>query len=79
MQMVLKQGIIIAVMGAVSGLVAAASLTRLLTFLLFGVSSMDFLTYVLAGTSIAAVSLLATYIPARRAAAVNPIEALRYD
>jgi predicted permease len=78
-RMVLKQGAMIAAIGTVSGLVSAASLTTFLTSLLFGVSSTDLLTYILAGAGVAAVSLLATFIPARRAAAVNPIEALHCE
>jgi ABC-type antimicrobial peptide transport system permease subunit len=78
-RMVMRQGGLIAALGTVSGLVAAAGLTRYLTSLLFGVSSMDLLTYLFAGAGVVAVSLLATFIPARKAAAVSPIETLRCD
>ncbi len=77
--MILKQGLTIAAIGAVSGLAAASGLTHLLSSLLFGVSATDLLTYVLTGTGVSVVSLLATYIPARRAAAVNPLEALHSE
>jgi ABC-type antimicrobial peptide transport system permease subunit len=78
-RMVLTQGGIVAAIGVVSGLAAAFALTRLMSSLLFGVSSADPLTYLIAAIGVAAISLLATYIPARRAATVDPVEALHWE
>jgi putative ABC transport system permease protein len=54
-------------------------LTRLLSVLFFGVGPMDAPTYALVSTGLGAVALLATYLPARRAARVDPVVALRSD
>jgi putative ABC transport system permease protein len=77
--MVLQQGGIVAAIGVVSGLAAAFGFTRLMSSLLLGVSSADPLTYLIAATGVAAISLLATYVPARRAAKVDPVEALHWE
>jgi ABC-type antimicrobial peptide transport system permease subunit len=73
------QGLRLAAIGIVVGLAAAAALTRLMTSLLFDVSAADPLTY--AGVSLVLLSaaLLASYVPALRAATVNPVEALRAE
>ncbi len=77
--MVLRQGLVLAVIGVALGLAAAYGLTRLMTGLLFGVSPLDPLTYVMVAVSLTAVALLASYLPARRAAWVDPMEALRAE
>jgi putative ABC transport system permease protein len=77
--MVLRQAGLVAALGIVSGLVAAIGLTRLMSSLLYGVSAADPVTYLLAATGVAAVALLASYVPARRAAGVDPVEALRWE
>jgi predicted permease len=77
--MVLKQGLLLAVIGVALGLVAAYGLTRLITGLLFGVSALDPITYAIVSGFLAAVALLASYLPARRASRVDPIEALRVE
>jgi putative ABC transport system permease protein len=61
------------------GIGAALGVTRLMSSLLFGVSTTDVVTYVTVSASLGGVALLATYIPARRAARVDPISALRWD
>jgi predicted permease len=78
-RMVLTQGSIVAAIGVFSGLAAAFGLTRLMASLLYGVSPVDPATYLMAAIGVAAVSLLATYVPARRAATVDPVEALRWE
>jgi putative ABC transport system permease protein len=65
--------------GLVLGIIASLGLTRLITGMLFGVSATDPLTFVLVSLGLAAVALLANYFPARRAAKVDPMVALRYE
>ncbi len=65
------------VLGAVVGVVAAAALARLMAALLFGVSPFDVLSFTAAPLALTLVAVVATYIPARRATRVDPVEALR--
>jgi predicted permease len=65
--------------GVALGVLAAVGLTRLMSSLLFGVSPMDPITYAAVSVALGAVALLATYLPARRAARIDPIVALRSD
>jgi ABC-type antimicrobial peptide transport system permease subunit len=78
-QMVLKQGLVLAGIGVVIGLGAAYGLTRLMTALLYGVSPADPLTYGVVAVVLIGIALLASYLPARRAASVDPMEALRAE
>ena len=78
-RMVLKQALMLAAGGVVIGLVGAAGLTRLMSSLLFGVSSMDPVTFGSVALGLSAVALLASYLPARRAAKVDPVVALRFE
>jgi putative ABC transport system permease protein len=75
--MVLRQGLGVALTGIVAGIVGAAGLTRLLSSMLFGVKALDPVTFMLAAMLFLMVALAASYIPARRAAAVEPMAALR--
>jgi putative ABC transport system permease protein len=77
--LVLKQGMLLAVIGAVLGVVVALPVTRLASTLLYGVSPTDPLTYISITLLLMAVALLACYIPARRATRVDPLVALRYE
>jgi putative ABC transport system permease protein len=63
----------------VIGLLGALALTQLLSTLLFGVSARDPMTIAAVGLLLAAVALVATYLPARRAARVDPMICLRYE
>jgi putative ABC transport system permease protein len=78
-QMVVKQGAAIAVIGVVVGVGAALWLTRLMTVLLYEVRPWDPATFVLVSLALLSAALAACWIPARRAARVNPVEALRYE
>jgi len=77
--MFVRQGLLMAATGSVCGLIMAVAATRLLKSLLFHVSSMDPLTYGCACFALCAAAVLASYIPARRTAAINPVEALRSE
>ena len=77
--MVLRQGGGVVVVGVLIGLVGAFSLTRVMEAVVFGVSPTDPATYIASSIGLLVIALLATYLPARRAAEVNPVEALRAD
>ena len=77
--MVMRQGGIVTTLGVVLGLVAAIALTRLMASLLYGVSAADPVTYAVAALGVGLVSLLASYVPARRATSIDPVEALRWE
>jgi predicted permease len=79
LKLVLGQGVGLVVAGVCCGLVAAWAVTRATTKLFVGVSSMDPITYVAATLLLAAVALLACYIPAFRATRVDPMIALRHE
>lgn len=78
-KMILKVGVLMAGAGLVLGFLAALALTRLLATLLFGVSARDPVTMTGVGAILAIVALLASYLPARRAAKVDPMICLRYE
>jgi ABC-type antimicrobial peptide transport system permease subunit len=79
MLLFLRQGAAAAGAGILVGLGAAWGITRLLSSLLFEVSAADPVTYFLAAALLFAATLLATYLPARKAARIDPIEVLRAE
>lgn len=78
-KMFVRHGFTLAAVGAAIGLVAAAGLMRLMKSLLFGISPFDPLTYAAVPVVLVAAAVLASYVPARRAAAVDPVEALKSE
>lgn len=74
-----RQGLRLAAIGLGLGVIAAAAVTRLLSGFLYGVSPFDPLTFTAIPLLLAAVALCASYVPARRATQVNPIDALRAE
>jgi putative ABC transport system permease protein len=77
--MVVGQGFKLTLIGVGIGVIGALALTRFLSSLLYGVKSNDPLTFVAVSLILIVVALLASYIPARRAAKVDPLVALRYE
>jgi putative ABC transport system permease protein len=79
LEMVLRQGLLLAVAGIAIGLAASLALTQLLSGLLYRVSVRDPLAFSAGAILFASVAALASYIPARRATRVDPMTALRYE
>jgi putative ABC transport system permease protein len=78
-QLVLKEGARLAVWGIAAGIACSLAATLLLRSILFGVQSWDVATLATVAIVLAAASLLASYVPAHRAASINPVEALRAE
>jgi putative ABC transport system permease protein len=78
-QMVIRQGMFMTLVGVVTGLMGAAVVSRVLSSQLYGVSALDPMSFGLAALLLVGVALFANYIPARRAAKVDPVIALRYE
>ena len=79
LQLILGQGVRLTLLGVAIGLIFAWALTRLLVSLLFRVSATDPATFVSISLLLLSIALLACFLPARRALAVDPMVALRYE
>jgi putative ABC transport system permease protein len=77
--MFVRHGLTLAIIGGVLGLAAAAGFTQLMRSLLFGVKALDPATYGAVTAVLVGAAAVASYVPARRATAVNPVEALRVE
>jgi putative ABC transport system permease protein len=78
-RMFVRHGLVLAGIGIGVGVAVAAGLARLMASLLFNVSPLDGLTYLAVSLVLGAAAVLASYLPARRAAALNPVQALRAE
>jgi ABC-type antimicrobial peptide transport system permease subunit len=79
LRLILREGAHLAITGVLIGVAVSLAVTRLMSSLLFGISSTDPLTFVAVAALLTAVALLASYIPARRAMRVDPLVALKYE
>ena len=79
MKLVVRQGMRLSLVGVVIGLTAALGVSRVLSSLLYGIRPTDPITYISVAVVLTSVTLLASYIPARRATKVDPLVALRYE
>jgi putative ABC transport system permease protein len=79
LKLVVRQGVILAVIGVAAGLIASFGLTRLIANLLFETTATDTPTFAVVAIGLFLITLLACYVPARRATKVDPLVALRYE
>jgi ABC-type antimicrobial peptide transport system permease subunit len=77
--MFVRHGLLLTGIGVACGLAAAAALTRLMSSLLFDVSPIDPVTYGAVSIGLATAAMLASYLPARRATTIDPVDALRAE
>jgi ABC-type antimicrobial peptide transport system permease subunit len=78
-RMFVRHGLVLAGVGVAIGLVVAAGVTRLMSALLYGITPLDPLTYAAVPVILMSATVLASYLPARQIASVDPVEALRSE
>src|SRR5262249_53541563 len=79
LRLVIRQALILASLGVAAGLIGAFALTRVMSSMLFGIGARDLFTFVVTPLLLGTIALMASYIPARRAAKVDPMIALRHE
>ena len=79
LSLVIRRGMLLTLVGVGSGIVGSLILMKVISGLLYGTTPTDASTFIGTALLFAAVALIATYIPARRAAAVDPAVAFRYE
>ena len=79
LRLVIRQGMGLTIIGLIVGVAVGSVVTRVLSDMLYGVSTRDPLTFVGAPLLLLVVAFLACYIPARRATRIDPLVALRYE
>jgi putative ABC transport system permease protein len=79
LKLIFREGLLMVVIGMLLGVAGAVALTRFLSSVLFGVSAVDPTIYLTASALLLVVAVAACFWPARRASAVQPLEALRYE
>jgi predicted permease len=79
LKLIVTQGMTLTILGVCIGVAGAFALTRLLSTLLFGIAPTDPATFIVVSAVLLSISLLACYVPARRAMGVDPMVALRYE
>jgi putative ABC transport system permease protein len=79
LSLVVRQGLVLTIIGVTVGVAASLAVTRVLKGLLWGVSPTDPVTFALVALALAAAALMACCVPARRALTINPIVALRSE
>jgi len=78
-RMFVVSGMVLTAIGIVSGLIVAAGLTRMMSSVLFGISTLDPVTYLAVPVVLLAAAVMASYLSVRRIAAINPVEALKVE
>jgi putative ABC transport system permease protein len=79
LKLVVRQGMLLAIVGVIVGLLGAFALTRVMSSLMFGVTTKDPITFVAVSLLLVGVAFIACFVPARRATKVDPLVALRYE
>src|SRR5689334_24799350 len=78
LKLVVRQGMLLTIVGVIVGLLGAFGLTRVMSSLMFGVTTKDPITFVAVSLLLVAVAFIACFVPAHRATKVDPLTALRY-